>query len=112
MMRYRAMLKKQEPTATVAVQHNRIQELLTEATTLLDRTRLPAGAAFLSAFLILLQEGLEAVLVLAAILALADQKRATRCSALCPRRLDRGAGSRRMHLVHHLVCHRVEWLDT
>jgi high-affinity iron transporter len=70
MMRYRAMIKKQEPTAAVEVQHHRIQELLTEATTLLDKTRLPAGAAFLSAFLILLREGLEAVLVLAAILAL------------------------------------------
>jgi high-affinity iron transporter len=70
MMRYRAMLKNQEPTVAVEVQHNRIQELLTEATTRLDRTRLPAGAAFLSAFLILLREGLEAVLVLAAILAL------------------------------------------
>ncbi len=70
MMRYRAMIKKQEPTAAVEGQHHRIQELLTEATTLLDKTRLPAGAAFLSAFLILLREGLEAVLVLAAILAL------------------------------------------
>ena len=41
----------------------------------------------------------------------ADQKRAARCSALCPRRLDRCAGSRRMHLARRLVCHRVEWLD-
>jgi high-affinity iron transporter len=70
MMRYRAMLKNQEPPITVAVQHKRIQELLTEATTLLDRPRVPAGVAFLSAFLILLQEGLEAMLMLAAILAL------------------------------------------
>jgi high-affinity iron transporter len=69
MMHYRAMLKNQGPTVTVAKQHKRIQELLTEATTLLDRTRLPAEIAFLSAFLILLQEGLEAVLVLAAMLA-------------------------------------------
>src|SRR5215510_7134958 len=45
MMRYRAMLKHQEPIVTVAVQHMRIQEFLTEATTLLDRTRLPAGVA-------------------------------------------------------------------
>jgi high-affinity iron transporter len=70
MMRYRAMLKHQESPVTVAEQHKRIQALLTEVTTLLDGTRLPAGAAFLSAFLILLQKGLEAVLVLAAILAL------------------------------------------
>jgi high-affinity iron transporter len=70
MMRYRAMLKNQEPTVDVEAQHNRIQGLLTEATTLLDGTRLPAGATFLSAFVILLREGLEAVLVLATILAL------------------------------------------
>ena len=70
MMRYQAMLKHQESTVTVAEQHKRIQELLTEATTLLARTRLSAEAVFLSAFLILLQEGLEAMLVLAAMLAL------------------------------------------
>jgi high-affinity iron transporter len=70
MMRYRVMLKHQEPTGTVAVQHRHLQELLTEATTLLDGARLPAGAVFLSAFVVLLQEGLAAVLVLAAILAL------------------------------------------
>jgi high-affinity iron transporter len=70
MMHYRAMLKNQEPTVTVAVQHKRIQALLTGATMLLDRPRVPAGVAFLSAFVILLQEGLEAMLVLAAILTL------------------------------------------
>jgi high-affinity iron transporter len=70
MMRYRAMIKNQEPTAAVAAQNDRVQGLLTEATTLLARTRLPAGAVFFSAFVILLREGLEAVLVLAAIMAL------------------------------------------
>lgn len=70
MMRYRAMLKGREATAAVAAQGNRIQDLLAEAQRLLDRVRLPAGAAFLSAFVILLREGLEAVLVLAAIVAL------------------------------------------
>jgi len=70
MMRYRTMIKNQEPTATVEIQGNRVQGLLAEVTTLLAGARLPAGAVFLSAFVILLREGLEAVLVLAAILAL------------------------------------------
>mgnify|MGYP003693852301 CR=1 FL=1 len=70
MMRYRAMIKNQEPTAAVEVQGNRVQGLLAEATTLLAATRLPDRAVFFSAFVILLREGLEAVLVLAAILAL------------------------------------------
>lgn len=70
MMRYRAMLKNREPATAIAAQGNRIQDLLVEAQRLLDRSHLPAGAAFLSACVILLREGLEAVLVLAAILAL------------------------------------------
>ena len=70
MMRYRAMIKNQEPTAAVEAQGNRVQGLLAEAATLLAGARLPAGAVFFSAFVILLREGLEAVLVLAAILAL------------------------------------------
>ena len=70
MMRYRAMLKSREPAIAIEAQGNRIQDLLVEAQRLLDRSHLPAGAAFLSAFVILLREGLEAVLVLAAILAL------------------------------------------
>jgi high-affinity iron transporter len=70
MMRYRAMLKSRESSATVAVQGHHIEGLLAEAQRLLDRTRLPAGAVFLSAFGILLREGLEAILVLAALGAL------------------------------------------
>ena len=70
MLRYRGMLKGREPIAAVEAQAGRIQELLAEAQRLLDGTQLPAGAAFLSAFVILLREGLEAILVLAAIFAL------------------------------------------
>ena len=70
MLRYRAMLKSREPFAVIDTQGSRIQGLLAEAQHFLDRTRLPAGAAFFSAFVILLREGLEAILVLAAILAL------------------------------------------
>jgi len=70
MMRYRAMIKNQESTAAVEAQGNRVQGLLAEAATLLAGARLPASAVFFSAFVILLREGLEAILVLAAILAL------------------------------------------
>jgi high-affinity iron transporter len=70
MLRYRAMLKERQPMTALEAQEQRLQGLLAEATARLDRARLPAGAAFLSAFVILLREGLEAVLVLAAILAL------------------------------------------
>jgi high-affinity iron transporter len=70
MMQYRAMVKNQEPNAAVEAQGNRVQGLLAEAATLLAGARLPAGAVFFSAFVILLREGLEAMLVLAAILAL------------------------------------------
>jgi high-affinity iron transporter len=70
MMRYRTMINNQEPTAAVEAQGKRVQGLLVETATLLAGARLPAGAVFFSAFVILLREGLEAVLVLAAILAL------------------------------------------
>lgn len=70
MMHYRSMLKKHEPSAAVETQANHIQGLLAEAQQLLEGKRLPVGAAFLSAFVILLREGLEAILVLATIFAL------------------------------------------
>jgi high-affinity iron transporter len=70
MLRYRTLLKGREPVAAAEAQVARLQELLAEVQQRLEGTRLPAGAAFLSAFVILLREGLEAVLVLAAIFAL------------------------------------------
>jgi high-affinity iron transporter len=70
MLGYRALLKKREPVATVATAAERIQALLSEAQQRLTVTRLPTSAAFLSAFVILLREGLEAILILAAIFAL------------------------------------------
>jgi high-affinity iron transporter len=70
MLRYRSMLKNGEPLATVESQAGRIQELLAEAQHRLARAQLPTSATFFSAFVILLREGLEAVLVLAAIFAL------------------------------------------
>ena len=70
MLGYRALLKKREPVATVATAAERIQTLLSEAQQKLTVTRLPTSATFLSAFVILLREGLEVILVLAAIFAL------------------------------------------
>jgi high-affinity iron transporter len=70
MLRYRSLIKDREPVPAVEAQANRLQGLLAEVQHLLAGTRLPAGAAFLSAFVILLREGLEAILVLAAIFAL------------------------------------------
>jgi high-affinity iron transporter len=70
MMRYRNLLKSRADVATVAAAVDRIQGLLSESQQAIERTRLPASAVFLSAFVILLREGLEAILVLAAIYAL------------------------------------------
>jgi high-affinity iron transporter len=70
MLGYRALLKKREAVAAVATTADRLQALLSEAQQKLAVTRLPPSATFLSAFVILLREGVEAVLVLAAIFAL------------------------------------------
>lgn len=70
MLGYRSLLKQQDAVATVGTAAERIQALLSEAQQKLAVTRLPPSATFLSAFVILLREGLEAILVLAAIFAL------------------------------------------
>jgi high-affinity iron transporter len=70
MMQYRAMLKNREPIPAVEAAAERVQELLSRAQQAIQGTRLPASAVFLSAFAILLREGLEAILILAAIYAL------------------------------------------
>jgi high-affinity iron transporter len=70
MMLYRAMLKNRESIAVVEAAAERLQELLSQAQQAIQGTRLPASAVFLSAFAILLREGLEAILILAAIYAL------------------------------------------
>ena len=60
MLGYRALLKKGEAVAAVATAVDRLQALLSEAQQQLAVTRLPASATFLSAFVILLREGVEA----------------------------------------------------
>jgi high-affinity iron transporter len=70
MVRYRAMLRGGAAPSTVEAQAERLQSLLSDAQRALSSGSLAAGPAFVSAFVIVLREGLEAVLVVAAILAL------------------------------------------
>jgi high-affinity iron transporter len=70
MMRYRTLLRDRAPVRDVEAQATRLQGLLGDAQRVLSGTGLSAGPAFVSAFAILLREGLEAVLVVAAIVAL------------------------------------------
>jgi high-affinity iron transporter len=70
MLGYRALLTKRADVATVTTAAEHIQALLSDAQQKLAVARLPTSATFLSAFVILLREGLEAILVLAAIFAL------------------------------------------
>jgi high-affinity iron transporter len=70
MLGYRALLKRREDVATVTTAADRILALLSDAQQKLAETRLPTSATFLSALVILLREGLEAILILAAIFAL------------------------------------------
>jgi high-affinity iron transporter len=70
MIRYRALLRDGAPLADVQAQAERVQGLLADTQRVLSDSNLAAGPAFVSAFVILLREGLEAVLVVAAIIAL------------------------------------------
>ncbi len=69
MMRLRSTIGDGEPADAVAMQIGQIQNLLDRAEEKLAAGDLSPLAAFISALLILLREGLEALLVLAAILA-------------------------------------------
>ncbi len=70
MMRYRSMLQAGAPVDTVEAQGRGIQALLVTARQRLDAARLSPATIFTSALVILLREGLEAMLVLAALIAL------------------------------------------
>jgi high-affinity iron transporter len=70
MIRYRTLLRDGAPVADVEAQATRVQDLLGDTQRALSGSRLSAAPAFASAFVILLREGLEAVLVVAAIVAL------------------------------------------
>ena len=70
MMRYRGLLKSRAEVSAIAATADNLQGLLAKAQQAIEGTQLPASAVFLSAFVILLREGLEAILILAAIYAL------------------------------------------
>ncbi|HSQ03663.1 MAG TPA: FTR1 family protein, partial [Burkholderiales bacterium] len=69
MMALRSLLARGAPLAEVEKQHGIVVDLLTRADARLSGARLSPAATFTSALLILLREGLEAILVLAAIIA-------------------------------------------
>jgi high-affinity iron transporter len=70
MLRFRALVKDGAPPAAVEAQARTLEGLLARARDVLEFGGLPPGAAFAAAFIILLREGLEAILVLAALIAL------------------------------------------
>jgi high-affinity iron transporter len=70
MIQYRTLLRTGAPVTAVADHASRLRELLSRTQRRLAGSGLAAGPAFVSAFVVLLREGLEAVLVVAAIIAL------------------------------------------
>lgn len=70
MMAHRALLRGVAPIDAVRAATDRLIERLQLAQTKLEREGLSAGATFAASFIILLREGLEAILVLAAIITL------------------------------------------
>jgi high-affinity iron transporter len=69
-MRYRSMVQAGAPVEAVEAQARAVQALLGTARQRLDAVRLSPTTIFTSALVILLREGLEAILVLAALIAL------------------------------------------
>ena len=70
MLRYRTMLQSRAPRETVEAQARTILGLLDTARQHLDAARLSPVTTFSSSLVILLREGLEAILVLAALIAM------------------------------------------
>ncbi|HEU5191661.1 MAG TPA: cytochrome c/FTR1 family iron permease [Methylomirabilota bacterium] len=70
MLRFRGLVKEGAPLGAVETQAGKVEALLTRAQARLDTDRLTPAATFVSAFIILLREGLEALLVVAAVIAL------------------------------------------
>ena len=70
MLRYRTLIQSRAPKETVETEARAILSLLETARQRLDAARLSPATTFTSALAILLREGLEAVLVLAALIAM------------------------------------------
>jgi high-affinity iron transporter len=66
MFSYRSLLKEDRPVELAAAQVARIQGMLGEARQLVETSNLTPSVAFASSFIILLREGVEAILLLAA----------------------------------------------
>src|SRR5690606_20293008 len=69
MTAYRSLVRGDNKPALVEAKAVEVQALLATAAERLRTTTLSTGAAFVSAFVILLREGLEAILVVAALAA-------------------------------------------
>ena len=69
MYAYRNLIKSRAPVAELVSAKERIETLLGESRTLLEGASLSTGVAFTSSFVILLREGLEAILLLAVVVA-------------------------------------------
>ncbi len=69
MLSYRAMLKDGQSVEVASAQVAKIQGKLSEARQIFETTSLTPSVAFASAFIILLREGVEAILLLAAVVA-------------------------------------------
>ncbi len=69
MTAYRGLIKKGVPVAELSQQLSRLQAMLESAGEKLDNSSLSPATAFTSALVILLREGLEAILVIAALAA-------------------------------------------
>ena len=69
MVAYRNLIKSRAPEAELIFAKERISTLLGESRTLLEGASLSAGVAFTSSLVILLREGLEAILLLAVVVA-------------------------------------------
>ena len=69
MYAYRNLIKSRAPEAELESAKEHIETLLSESRTLLEGASLSAGVAFTSSLVILLREGLEAILLLAVVVA-------------------------------------------
>ena len=69
MLDYRATIKRGDPVSAIEGGHDHIEALLAQAAERLGTGTLSTGMGFVSSFIILIREGLEAILVLAAVAA-------------------------------------------
>jgi high-affinity iron transporter len=92
---FRASLQQGRPADEVATRVQVLDGLFDDADAALSPDAASSASTFLGAFTILLREGLEALLIVVAMIAFLAQGRAAGSAALRPWRLDRRAGSRR-----------------